>query len=95
MNYNKPIWINEIKNATYDLSKLPDNIEQEITDYLVIENIKEKDSNNLRLKYVGEFELWGKPIKCWEFGDSKMYVTVQPYGKSYLISLTEKQQIQK
>ena len=93
MNHNKPLWINEVKNSAYDLSRLPENIEQEIADYLDVEHLQSKSFDPLSLKYVGQSELWEKPIMCWDFGDGKMYVTVQPYGESYLISLTEKQQV--
>jgi len=90
MTIEEPIWANEVKNATYRLSDLPATIEDEIIDYLKLELGPDFKSSLCTLKYIGEYELWGKPIRCWDYGNKEMYVTVQPYANNYYIGFTEK-----
>ena len=88
MSIEEPIWVSEVKTSKFDLSELPESIEQEIRDYLNTEFAPD-DTDNL-LEYVGQFELWGKPIKCWDFGSSNVFATVQPYSDGYYIAVTDK-----
>ena len=87
------MWVDEVRNATFELADLPDTIEDEIRVYLKIElgsdYIDEKD----KLRYVGEYEHWGKPIRCWDFGDQQMYASVQPYANHYYIGFTDKSEL--
>jgi len=87
MNANEPVWVHEVKSSTFDLADLPDNIEQQINDYLKIEFASE---SNTELSFVGDYSLWEKPIKCWYFGHSSMCATVQPYLDNFYIAITEK-----
>ena len=87
MKIEEPIWVDEVKSSTYDLDDLPDSIEKEIYDYLAIEYAPNFEAE---LKYVGEFKLWDKPIRCWDFGSSTVYASVQPYADGYHIAVTDK-----
>ncbi len=87
MTIEEPIWVDEVKNSDFDLSDLPSDIESQISDYLDLEFMPEE---NISIKYIGEYELWGKPIKCWDFGSSEAYATVQPYADSFYIGITSK-----
>lgn len=91
MSMNEPIWVDEVKSSTYDLKDLPESIEKEICDYLSIEYAP---TEKISLKYIGEFKLWGKPIRCWDFGSNILYATVQPYSDSYYIAATDKSIVQ-
>ena len=88
MSIEEPIWVDEVKTSNYDLADLPESIEREIRDYLNIEFAPD-DINN-QVEYIGQFELWGKPIKCWDFGCVNVFATVQPYGDGYYITVTDK-----
>ena len=90
MTIEEPVWVNEVKNSTYDMRDLPATIEDEIIDYLELEFSPDLDRNKITLTYIGEYELWGKPIRCWDFGDNELNVTVQPYANSYYIGFTKK-----
>lgn len=88
MSIEEPVWVDEVKSSNYDINDLPESIEQEILEYLSVEfapGFREKE-----LKYIGQFELWEKPIKCWDFGNSKVFATVQPYSDGYYIAVTDK-----
>jgi len=85
----EPIWVDEVKQSTYDLSNLPKDIEDNIKEYLLLELSPKNE--DISLKYVNTFQLWKKPIMCWEYGDNDLFVTVQPYGNSYYIGLTSKE----
>ena len=87
MKIEEPIWVDKVKSSNFDLKDLPDSIEKEIYDYLSIEYAPDFEAT---LKYVGEFELWGKPIRCWDFGQSTVYASVQPYADGYFIGVTHK-----
>ena len=87
MSIEEPIWVHEVKSSRYNLDDLPESIETEIRDYLKVEFASDA---NIELKYLGEFELWGKPIRCWDFGATTVYVTVQPYADGYYIAVTDK-----
>jgi len=87
MKIEEPIWVDEVKSSNFDLNNLPDSIEKEIYNYLVIEFAPDFEAT---LKYIGEFELWGKPIRCWDFGASTVYASVQPYADGYFIGVTDK-----
>ena len=86
MSIEEPLWVDEVKSSTYDLRDLPKDIEKNILDYLKLEFAP--DNQGITITYVGEYTLWGKPIKCWDFGDDKQYVTVQPAGNGYYIGFT-------
>jgi len=85
-------WIDDVKSSTFDLRDLAENIEQQVADYLALEFV---DGSTFKLDFVGGFILRQKPIKCWEFAQTRMYVTVQPYLDNFLTSLTEKDVILK
>jgi len=88
MAIEEPIWVDQVKNSIYDLEDLPKGIENEIIDYLKLEYAS--DNKEFLLNFVGVYNLWEKPIMCWDYGSDDMFVTVQPYGASYCIALTSK-----
>lgn len=90
MKIEEPMWVEDVRNATFDLADLPDTIEDEIIVYLKIELGPEYVKDKEKLRYAGEFEYWGMPIRCWDFGDQHMYVSVQPYGNHYYVGFTDK-----
>ena len=91
MTIEEPVWVNEVRSSTFDLADLPDDIEASLIAYLDLEYAVETDESPFTLRYVGEFSLWGKPIRCWDYGNPDLYVTVQPYADRCYIGLTAKE----
>ena len=49
MSIEEPIWVSEVKTSNFDLSELPESIEQEIRDYLNIEFAPDDIANQNRI----------------------------------------------
>ena len=82
---------NEIKDSSYDLDTLPENIVSEIANYLNLEYGAPESSKSLDTSeaiYIGEYPACGVTIKIWKYpcGKSKdCYVGVQPWKDGHYI----------
>lgn len=92
---NEPNWTENIPNPTFNLKGLPDDIKDELVDYLNREFGAPHFSGAFvasDLALVGDFEELGMPIRIWENqcgNDRKCYVGAQSYGGGYMIGSTE------
>ncbi|MEE2733509.1 MAG: hypothetical protein VYA55_21995 [Pseudomonadota bacterium] len=84
---------NEIADSTFDLSELPSNISEYISQYLDTEYGAPKYSVPIELseiKYVGVYSACGKAIKLWVYPcgeNNDCYVGIQPWKDTYYTSM--------
>lgn len=91
---NEPDWTKNIRQSTFNMKDLPENIKDELVDYLNREYGVPHFSEAFvvsDLTLVGDFVELDMPIRIWEYqcgNDKKCYVGAQPYGDGYMIGST-------
>ena len=76
--------------------ELPDDIEQQILEYLHLEygeSPEDEDALKLsELRYEGIHEMEGVPTHCWSFPSTsdEMWATVEPHEDTYCIGMSRK-----